>query len=216
MRHPNIPFHDELNHDEGEFPGMPMALPDDGSPAITNSPASGVDLQTGLMASKRTANLAKKLNWSLAGSSNSHPLVHIQYHGRRVPVDVALAPTLTALWNAGYISITACQGDGDSADQAELGYVMFSEVVGKAFMEFALRNERWLSPGFVQRFEWTLQSNDWHNYMSRNYPLLEPVYPDPQGRVFTVCWRFEHADLVTNGRMLVELLRMEPKRRSAV
>ncbi len=215
MRHPNIGFHDELNHDEGKFPEMPMVLPDDGSPAITNSPASGVDLQTGLMASTRATNLAKKLNWSLS-SSNSHPLVHIQYHGREVPVDVALAPALTALWNAGYISLAACQGGGNSVGQGKLGYVMFGEVVGKAFMEFALRNERWLSPGFVQRFEWILQSNDWHDYMSRNCPLLEPIYPDPQGRVFTVCWRFEHADLVTNGRMLVELLRMESTRQSAV
>jgi hypothetical protein len=133
-----------------------------------------------------------------------------------VPVDEALVPTLTALWKAGYISLAACQGDGDSVGQGERGYVMFSEIVGKAFMEFALRNERWLSPGFVQRFEWILQPNDWHDYMSRTYPLLEPVYPDPQGRVFTVCWRFEHADLVTNGRMLIDLLGMESTRQSAV
>jgi hypothetical protein len=84
---------------------------------------------------------------------------------------------------------------------------MFSEGIGKEFMQFMRDNERGLPDGLAGRFYIVLQDrDDWLAYMERRYPLLEPVYPDAQGRVFTIFWCFDGDDLIAHAGLLVELL----------
>ena len=186
--------------DEEGYPIVPMTLPPDGSPPLTSNPPGGVDIRTGKMSQSET--LAPLLHWSVPVCANFHPQSLLQYGDRRVPVDKNLAPVIAALWRAGYTTLSACEG-GEECQ----AFVMFSEDVGKAFMQFVRENERRMADGLAGRFYTTLQDRDsWFDYMEENYPLLEPVYPDALGRVYTISWCIDADDLIAHANLLVELL----------
>jgi hypothetical protein len=83
---------------------------------------------------------------------------------------------------------------------------MFSEDVGKSFMQFIREHERELPDGLAGRFYTVLQGDGWFEHMRGCCPLLEPVYPDALGRVFTISWCLDGDDLIANANLLVELL----------
>ena len=86
---------------------------------------------------------------------------------------------------------------------------MFSEDMGKRFMEWAQAREQHLPEGLMRRFEILLQDDEWHPYMADRYPLLKPVEPDAEGRLFTLSWRFHRQDLLDYRDLLVWLLRSD-------
>lgn len=180
---------------------LPVALRPDGSPAITSNPPGGVDLHSGKMTASR---LAARLNWNPCAAGNEHPVRWLSYMGRRVPIDISIAALVGALWNAGYVTLACCEGNDT---ETESGYVMFSEAIGKAFMEWVQAHEQRLPGDLTRRFELLLQDDDWHAYMRERYPLLEPVGRDDSDRLFTLCWRFHRQDLLDHGDAVIELLR---------
>jgi len=146
--------------------------------------------------------LASRLHWRPV-SANTHPQTWLSYQGRPVPIDTNIAPLIEALWQAGYPSLACCEGEETAA---ESGYVMFCKDIGERFMSWAQAHERSLSGALMQRFEVLLQDDDWHEYMAKNFPLLEPVAHDANGRLFTISWRFHREDLLDNREQLVALL----------
>jgi len=87
---------------------------------------------------------------------------------------------------------------------------MFSEEIGKRFMEWVQAHEQYLPEGLMRRFEILLQDDEWHPYMAEHYPLLGAVEPDARGRLFTLCWIFHRQDLLDNRDQLVKLLDAGP------
>ena len=146
--------------------------------------------------------LASGLNWRPV-SANAHPQKWLSYQGRAVPIDINIAPLVQALWQAGFMTLACCEGDDTDTETA---YVMFSEEIGKRFMEWVQAHEQHLSEGLTRRFEILLQDDDWHPYMAKRYPLLEPVAPDAEGRLFTLSWRFHRYELLEHRDQLVSLL----------
>ena len=115
------------------------------------------------------------------------------------------------MWQAGFMTLACCQG---SDSESETGYVMFSEEIGKRFMEWARAREKHLPQSLMRRFDILLQDDEWHPYMRDRYPLLQPVEPDVEGRLFTLCWRFHRQDLLDYREQLVRLLRAEARHRT--
>jgi len=131
----------------------------------------------------------------------------LMYKGRPVPIDLNIAPLIEAMWRAGFMTLACCEGDDSDT---ETGYVMFSEQIGKRFMEWAQAREQHFSDDLMRRFDIFLQDDEWHSYMADRYPLLKPVEPDFEGRQFTLCWRFHRQELLDHRDQLVELLRISP------
>jgi hypothetical protein len=147
--------------------------------------------------------LASRLHWRPV-SAKAHPQKWLCYRGRLVPIDINIAPLVEAMWQAGFITLACCEGDDTDTQSA---YVMFSEEIGKRFMEWAQAREKHLPEALTRRFELLLQDDEWHPYMADRYPLLQPVEPDVEGRLFTLCWRFHRQELLDHRDLLVRLLR---------
>jgi hypothetical protein len=129
------------------------------------------------------------------------------YKGRPVPVDRNIAPLIEAMWRAGFMTLACCEGDDTDT---ETGYVMFSEKIGKRFMEWAQSREEHLPQGFMHHFDILLQDGEFYSYMGDRYPLLKPVEPDPEGRLFTLCWRFHRQDLLDHRDQFAAMLGAGP------
>lgn len=201
FRNPDDPFE---AWDEFGRPCLPMTI-GDGFPSSGNGGVpSGVDLHSGRMSA---ALLAPQLHWQTALGS-THQVTWLSYRGRPVPIDINIASVVDAMWAAGFVTLACCEGD-DTA--AETGYVMFSEEIGKRFMEWAQVREEHLSQGLMRHFDILLQDDEWHPYMRDRYPLLQPVEPDADGRLFTLCWRFHRQDLLDHREQLVRLLHANPQ-----
>jgi len=204
IRNPDDPF---SAWDEYGRPILPMTLGDDCPSSEGNAAPGGVDVRTGRMTASV---LAPQLHWQTV-SASAHALTWLSYRGRRVPIDINIAPVVEAMWQAGFISLCSCEGR-DTAE--ETGYTMFSEETGKRFMEWAQAREQHLPAALMRRFEVLLQDDEWHRYMADRYPLLDPVERDSNGRLFTLCWRFHRQDLLDHRDLLVKLLRAGPQRRT--
>ena len=150
--------------------------------------------------------LAPQLHWQTV-AANDHALTWLSYRGRRVPIDVNIAPVVEAMWQAGFMTLACCEGDDTASESA---YIMFSEEIGKRFMEWAQVYQEHLPDALVRRFETLLQDDEWHSYMAARYPLLQSVEPDANGRLFTLCWIFHRQDLLDHRDLLVKLLRAGP------
>ena len=197
----DLPFDFELDDTDAEsdFAIWKNILPDSpGKASNSSSPftvqAPGID--TGMP-------LAARLHWRPV-RANAHPQKWLSYQGRRVPIDTNIAPLIEAMWQAGFVTLACCEGDDTATETA---YVMFSEEIGKQFMEWVQAREQQVSEGLTRRFEILLQDNDWHPYMADRYPLLEPVAPDGEGRLFTISWRFHRQELLDHRERLITLLR---------
>ena len=149
--------------------------------------------------------LASRLHWRPV-SAKAHPQKWLSYQGRPVPIDINIAPLVEAMWQAGFVTLACCEGD---CTDAETGYVMFSEEIGKQFMEWAQVYGKRLPEPLMRRFEILLQDDAWDSYMADRYPLLMPVEPDADGRLFTLCWRFHRDELFDHRDLLVKLLRSD-------
>jgi hypothetical protein len=154
--------------------------------------------------------LASRLHWRPV-SAKAHPQKWLSFQGRLVPIDDNIAPLVEAMWQAGFITLACCEG-GDT--DAGMAYVMFSEEIGKRFMEWAQAREHHLPEGLTRRFEIILQDDEWHPYMAARYPLLQRVEPDAEDRLFTLSWRFHRQDLLDHRDLLVKLLRAGPRHRT--
>jgi hypothetical protein len=154
--------------------------------------------------------LASRLHWQPV-SANAHPQTWLSYQGRPVPIDINIAPVIEALWQAGYPTLACCEGDDTASETA---YIMFSEEIGKRFMEWAQIYQEHLPDALMRRFEMLLQDAEWHSYMAARYPLLKRVERDANGRLFTLCWIFHRQDLLDHRDLLVKLLRAGPARRA--
>jgi len=150
--------------------------------------------------------LASRLRWRPV-SANAHPQKWLSYRGRRVPIDVNIAPVVEALWQAGFMTLACCEGDDTPSESA---YIMFSEEIGKRFMEWAQVYQEHLPGALMRRFEMLLQDDEWYSFMAARYPLLRRVEPDANGRLFTLCWIFHRQDLLDHRDLLVKLLRSGP------
>lgn len=204
IRNPENPF--EAFDEYGE-PCLPMTLGDDSpSDGDTSSPCGnppgGVDLHTGKMTA---AILAPHLHWGSEVCAKAHEHKPLVYRGRPVPIDMNIVPLVEAMWRAGFMTLACCEGDDTDT---ETGYVMFSEEVGKRFMEWCQAREEDLPQGLVHHFDIVLQDDEWHSYMGDRYPLLQPVELDVDGRLFTLCWRFHRQELLDHRDLLVSLLRI--------
>jgi hypothetical protein len=163
-------------------------------PSPMSVQAPGIDLGT---------SLASKLRWRPV-SANAHSQTWLYYQGREVPIDTRIAPLVKELWAVGFVSLACCEGH---QSDAQSGYLMFSEPIGKEFMVWAERHKKHLSQALRARFEILLQDGAWHRFMAQNHPLLEPVGFDGEGRLFTVVWRFDREELLDHLPTLIELLR---------
>jgi hypothetical protein len=154
--------------------------------------------------------LASRLQWRPV-SANAHPQTWLSYRGRPVPIDNNIAPLVEAMWAAGFVTLACCEGN---QTDTETGYVMFSEEIGKRFMEWAQVYEEHLPAALMRRFEILLQDDEWRPYMAARYPLLQRVEPDAEGRLFTLSWRFHRQDLLDHRDLLVKLLRAGARHRT--
>jgi len=198
-----LPERETREEDPYPWHGLSLTLPPDESPPIPRDPPGILDIRTGRMTG--SFGLASQLHWKTTADAARHAQVRLFYGDRRpTSVDVNIAPLIDALWRAGYVTLASCEGHETVHESA---YIMFCEPIGKRFMSWVELNKEALTGALTRGFELLLQDDGWHRFMAQNYPLLEEVEPDAEGRIFTICWRLHRRDLLMHRDMMIELLR---------
>ena len=178
---------------------MPMTI---GPGNLSDTPGSGIDLNSGAMMASRAGSLAASLSWRVAGATD-HPQVQIKVGDAVVSLDREMADLIFLMDRAGIFCATSCTGS-----QEVWAYVM---IVGLgSIVRFIQFWNTYLCPlGYAApTLDFDGRDSDWRAEVGAEYPFPRSVAVDGAGLSYTGIWREHWDDMVQMRPVVIQALQL--------